>query len=273
MAYRFNNGVPNQIQMRSAPYENRTNLEAEMGLFVQDRWTLGNVSLTGGMRFDYLKYHYPAQPIGPATLAPFRNFTTAAKDSVNWKDITPRFGAAWDVFGNGKTAVKGNVGKYMVNADSGTSTAPANPVTGLALTTNRNWNDANGNFIPDCVLTNLQANGECGIVDNLNFGGQVPTRADDPETYNGWGKRQVQLGVLGQRPAGGDEPGGGERGLLPSHLRQLRRPGQPGHDGGRLHAVHRARAERSALAGWRRIYGRAALRSQPEQGRAGRAIS
>ena len=190
VAYRFNNGVPNLIQMRSAPYENRTNLEAEMGLFVQDRWTLGNVSLTGGMRFDYLKYHYPAQHIGPATLAPFRNFTTAAKDSVNWKDVTPRFGAAWDVFGNGKTAVKGNVGKYMVNADSGTSTAPANPVTGLALTTNRNWNDANGNFIPDCVLTNLQANGECGIVDNLNFGGQVPTRADDPETYNGWGKRQ-----------------------------------------------------------------------------------
>jgi hypothetical protein len=190
VAYRFNNGIPNLVQMRSAPYENRTNLEAEMGIFVQDRWTLGNVSLTGGLRYDYLKYHYPAQAIGPSTLTPNRSFTTAAKDSVNWKDITPRFGAAWDVFGNGKTAIKGNVGKYMVNADSGTSTAPANPVTGLALTTSRAWNDANGNFTPDCVLQNLQANGECGIVDNLNFGGQVPTRADDPDTYNGWGKRQ-----------------------------------------------------------------------------------
>ena len=65
-----------------------------MGLFVQDRWTLGNVTLTGGIRYDWLSYHYPAQHIGPAPLAPNRDFTTAAKDSVNWKDITPRFGAA-----------------------------------------------------------------------------------------------------------------------------------------------------------------------------------
>jgi hypothetical protein len=189
VAYRFNNGVPNLIQMRATPYENRTNLVAEYGMYVQDRWTIGDVTLTGGVRYDWLKYHYPAQHIGPSPLAPNRDFTTAAKDSVNWKDVTPRFGAAWDIFGNGKTALKANVGKYMVNADSGSSAAPANPVTGLALTANRAWTDANRDFVPDCSLVNLQANGECGVVDNLNFGGQIPTRADDPATYNGWGAR------------------------------------------------------------------------------------
>src|SRR5262249_37096645 len=76
-----------------------------------------------------------------------------------------------------------------INADSGAATAPANPITGLALTTSRSWTDANHNFVPDCVLTNLQENGECGIVDNLNFGGQIPTRRDDPATYRGWGTR------------------------------------------------------------------------------------
>ena len=41
VAYRFNNGVPNLIQMRATPYESSTNMRAEMGLFVQDRWTIG----------------------------------------------------------------------------------------------------------------------------------------------------------------------------------------------------------------------------------------
>jgi len=40
------------------------------------------------------------------------------------------------------------------------------------------------------VLTNLQANGECGIVDDLNFGGQRPASNYDTNTYQGWFKRE-----------------------------------------------------------------------------------
>jgi hypothetical protein len=88
----------------------------------------------------------------------------------------------------------------MVNADSGTPRA-CQPVTGLALTTSRAWNDANGNFIPDCNLINLQPNGECGIADNLNFGGQVPTRADDRIPTTGGASGSI-TGSFGHRPAG-----------------------------------------------------------------------
>jgi hypothetical protein len=175
--------------MRAAPYQSVTKMRAEMGLFAQDQWTVDKVTLTAGVRFDWLSYYYPSVSIGPSPLAPNRNFTTAFKESVNWKDVTPRLGVAYNLFGDGKTALKASVGRYVINADSGNAAAPANPVTGLALTTNRPWNDANRNFIPDCDLVNLQANGECGVVDNQNFGGQVPTRADDPATYNGWGTR------------------------------------------------------------------------------------
>jgi hypothetical protein len=189
VAYRFQDGVPNLIQMRATPYQSTTNMRAEYGMFAQDKWTVNKLTLTGGVRYDWLSYYYPPSHIGPGTLAPTRDFTTALVESVNWKDITPRVGAAYDLFGNGKTAVKASFGRYVINADSGAATAPANPITGLALTTNRTWTDANHNYVPDCVLTNLQQNGECGIVDNLNFGGQVPTRRDDPATYTGWGTR------------------------------------------------------------------------------------
>jgi hypothetical protein len=196
VAYRFNNGVPNLIQMRATPYESVTKLRAEYGMFVQDKWTIDKLTLTGGVRFDWLSYYYPAQLVGPGPLAPTRNFTTDLKESVNWKDVTPRVGVAYDLFGNGKTALKFSIGRYVINADSGNSTAPANPITGLALTTSRSWTDANGNFSPDCNLLNLQSQdlrgsgGDfCGTVDNLNFGGRIPTRADDPATYNGWGTR------------------------------------------------------------------------------------
>jgi hypothetical protein len=189
VAYRFRDGVPNLIQMRATPYQSTTNMRAEYGMFAQDKWTVKNLTLTGGARFDWLSYYYPPTHVGPSPLAPNRDFTTALVESVNWKDITPRVGAAYDLFGNGRTALKASFGRYVINADSGAATAPANPITGLAVLTSRTWIDANKDYVPDCVLTNLQANGECGIVDNLNFGGQVPTRRDDPATYRGWGTR------------------------------------------------------------------------------------
>jgi hypothetical protein len=189
VAYRFNNGIPNLIQMRATPYQSTTNMRAEFGLFAQDKWTVDRLTLTAGVRYDWLSYYYPATHIGPGTLAPNRDFTTPLTESVNWKDITPRIGAAYDLFGDGKTAVKASIGRYVINADSGAATAPANPITGLSVSTSRVWNDLDFDYVPDCVLTNLRLNGECGDVDNLNFGGQVPTRRDDPATYNGWGTR------------------------------------------------------------------------------------
>jgi hypothetical protein len=190
LSYRFNNGVPNLIYMRATPYQSDTQMRAEMGFFAQDKWTIDKLTLTGGLRFDWLSYYYPESQIGPGPLVPNRNFTTPFTESVNWKDMSPRFGVAYDLFGDGRTALKFSGGRYVVNADSGSATAPANPITALSVTADRPWNDANGNFIPDCVLTNLLANGECGIVSDQNFGGQNRARADDPDTYRGWFKRE-----------------------------------------------------------------------------------
>jgi hypothetical protein len=56
-------------------------------------------------------------------------------------------------------------------------------------TTNRSWNDANRNYVPDCNLLLPAANGECGAMSNPDFGSSRPGRAYDPDTTHGWGKR------------------------------------------------------------------------------------
>lgn len=104
-------------------------------------------------------------------------------------DVNPRFGATYDLAGDGRTALKFSVNKYRtsqgLNSYLGSSSNPANTVVN---TVTRSWNDANRNFVPDCDLTSTLANGECGVVSNLNFGRFISSATVDPEILRGWGK-------------------------------------------------------------------------------------
>ena len=71
---------------------------------------------------------------------------------TGYKDISPRGGVAYDVFGNGKTALKVNFGKYLEPTSNNNNYILSNPITRIATTTTRTWTDTNGNFVPDCDL-------------------------------------------------------------------------------------------------------------------------
>ena len=197
VSYQFDNGVPNLITEYATPYQSTTHMRAEMGIFAQDRWTLHRLTVTAGLRWDWLSYYYSPTQVGPSPLAPNRNVLLPFQDSVNWKDFTPRVGLSYDLTGDGKTAAKFSVGRYVLNADSGAATAPANPITTLSTVASRSWNDTTpvgspNYYVPNCDLLNPHANGDCGPLSDLNFGGQTPAGMYDPATYNGYYTRPFQ---------------------------------------------------------------------------------
>lgn len=187
--FRFNNGVPNQITQFATPFTARSDQQHDMGIFVQDRWTLGDMTLTGALRFDYFKSSYPEHVLGPAPLAPNRNFTFPAESNLNWKDLSFRTGWAYNVRGDGKTAVKASFNKYLAGQALGGLGSNTNPINRLVNVTTRSWNDANRDFVPQCDLISPDLNGECGAMANRNFGTSVAGLVTDREVREGWGKR------------------------------------------------------------------------------------
>jgi hypothetical protein len=113
-------------------------------------------------------------------------------------------GTAYDLFGNGRTAMKVSLGKYLEGAGVSGNYANSNPTLRMPQTTSvfgtagvtRAWTDANRNFVPDCDLLNpnaqdLRASGgdACGVLSNTSFGRNVLTNNFAPGVLNGWGVR------------------------------------------------------------------------------------
>ena len=146
-AYRFNNGIPNQVTLFALPFTATNNLDHDFNVYAQDRWTMSRLTLTYGVRYDWIKGGVPEQHIGPAELAPNRNFTFLADDYLNWKDLSPRAAAVFDVFDNGKTAIKASLNRYLQGQGlAGLGGFPTNPAANIVNSTTRIWNDLDRDY-------------------------------------------------------------------------------------------------------------------------------
>jgi hypothetical protein len=197
-SYTYREGLPVQASL-SLPRTQTDTLNADIGLWVQDRWRLDRLTVNYGLRLDMIRTGWPEQVLPPNPFTP--QFRFEARDTfLDWKDLSPRVGAAYDVFGSGRTALKGSVARY-VSAETIGLNSLGNPMSALSTSVNRTWTDRNGDrtvFNPDFTLQES----ELGPSTNLNFGRSVQTTTVDPAVLKGWDQRpytyEVDLGIQHQ---------------------------------------------------------------------------
>ena len=204
ISYTFRNQLPVSVSIYTGPYGPYQE-GWENDLYVQDQWTMRRLTLNLGLRYGVYDMTIPAMHLDAGVYVPARDFPEV-KHSPRWENLSPRVGAAFDLFGSGKTAVKWALGRYP---QRNTGVAVNLPVSNQPTSTTIAWNDQfygagdprSGNFVPDCDLHNSLANGECGAWGDRSFGQVVGgnTRfADDAltglnrENYNWQANVSVQ---------------------------------------------------------------------------------
>jgi len=160
-------GVPIAITLVSHPQYNRSDFR-NIGFYAQDQWSIQRLTVNLGIRFDVFDGWSPDQE------SPANSYVPAIRVSrvdgtPRWRDVSPRLGAAYDLAGDGRTAIKVTAGRYVQGMGTGLPLAN-NPANAISKSTTRTWNDANRNFFPEGDPRNPAANGELGPSANAAFG-------------------------------------------------------------------------------------------------------
>jgi hypothetical protein len=207
ISYRFDNRIPNQFSIR-LPNWQTADRTVQHSLFVQDQWTVKRLTLQGALRYDHAYSWSPAEHNGTTEMSRFNAAPITFERTVSvrgYDDISPRVGAAYDLFGTGKTALKAHIGRYLAAATNDSTYIVNNPANRISTNFSRNWTDTNGNKVVDCDILNpamQTAVDTCGLLTGnaLRFGNALTgLNQINPAILGGWGVRaydwQFSVGV------------------------------------------------------------------------------
>ncbi len=146
---RYVDGVPDAVRVTNYPltsperHGGQNLLNSDLGIYAQDSWTIGRLALNLGVRWEYWNGSTAAASVPAGRFVPARQFPELT-NLPNWKDWAPRLGFAYDLFGDGRTAIKAGFNRYNDQAD----TRFAGRYNPLAEATHTlDWVDLNGDDI------------------------------------------------------------------------------------------------------------------------------
>jgi hypothetical protein len=214
VSYQFNQRSPNSFTIR-LPNWQTADRTVQHSLYAQDSWTRHRLTVQGALRYDHSYSWSPAEHNGTTETSRWNPNPITFERTVSvrgYDDITPRLGVAYDVFGNGKTAVKMNLGKYLDAATNDGNYTVNNPANRIQTTMTRSWVDADGDKVIDCDPLNLiaQSPTTTGSVDTCGQPGANSSRFANaltgldrinPDILGGWGVKRYdwQVGVALQQ--------------------------------------------------------------------------
>jgi hypothetical protein len=154
----YRNGLPSQVRIYNTPVRSEEFLNGDLGMFVQDSWTINQLTVNAGLRVERFVGQISDQEVAAGRFVQARTFEKTSCMPC-WWDFAPRFGVSYDLFGDARTALKGTINKYM----AGQTLSYARRYNPLALDSDtRDWRDLNNDDV-------AQEN-EIGPSNNLAFG-------------------------------------------------------------------------------------------------------
>ncbi|MCY4601938.1 MAG: carboxypeptidase regulatory-like domain-containing protein [Acidobacteria bacterium] len=178
---------------------------SSLGIYAQEQWTLDRLTINAGVRFDRVQTGYP-DLVRPSNQWVNEPFLITGQGVADWKDFQPRLGLAYDLRGDGRTALKFSASRYG-SRDSTDWSQGVNPA-GSNRTSERTWLDGRVCLDPAVCIpgdglvqgdpTNPAPNGELiGPNTNLAWGLPRITTFHDPNWAFGWGSRESNWELSG----------------------------------------------------------------------------
>jgi hypothetical protein len=180
---RYRNGVPENVDVYSTPYFWLTRVNADLGVYAQDTWSIKRLTISPGVRLEYFNSSQQETSAPAGRFVPAR-FVPRVADLPEWFDVAPRLSTVYDLFGNAQTALKFSVSKYMRNTVQRIA-ARYNPM--FNDTDRRDWFDVD--LVPGTSTRSgvakptdgddIAQENEIGPSNKVNFG-ILPNRSRDP---------------------------------------------------------------------------------------------